>query len=355
MRLQHALLSLVLLGNLASQIPPEAAQPKGPATTASPAETPRFREAGLKLIGDSLEDLRAAHAKDPQAPRVASQKERVEARLLRLQDLLTHLPQKELPLKLLPDGGNDRSAQQVGREILEAIAMENKAWQQDRQSMVMSQPERLFIGASDAIQLLPAESTTIQAILALRPKIYNQITGVQATARLEELEVSIHGLARRWRAFFTNVTLQQYPWESLLNGALDRKHAIQDIPTWELRAFHPVAGLVTYQSRTSSTGPAVAGAELFGIQWFDAAHGYKPTWGLSALWTVRTQEESSHGYGLIGTYREFKLAFKRAKALDGRTHNQALLSINLAKFLNLNGSSSLKADIKRAEDYAKGP
>jgi hypothetical protein len=298
----------------------------------------------LALLDQGLKDLQEAHAKDPLASQVGIQKARVEARLQRLRDLLARLPQREAPLDSIPAGG-----QAAGRELLDAIAQENKAWQLDRLS------RRLFITGPDAIDLVSQDSLTIQAILALQPKVFNRITGVLASAQLAELEATIDALARQWRSFFKNVTLQQFPWESALNGALDRKRAIQDIPDWEWRVLHPVAGLVTYQSRTSSTGPSVAGAELIGVQCFDHKQDFKPTWGLSALWTVRTQEESSHGYGLLATYREFKLGFKHAKTLDGRANNQAIVSVNLARFLNLSGNAGLDAAITRAETYSKTP
>lgn len=345
MQLRPAGLSLLLVFSLAGQAPQPAA--RRVATDASAPSTklpPGFRAEGLALLDQSLRNLQKAHAKDPLASQVAVQKVRVENRLQRLRDLFAQLPQRETPLDSLPTGG-----QGAGRELRDAIAQENKAWQLDRLS------QRLFITGPDAIDLAVQDSPTIRTILVLQPQVFNQITGPLASAQLAELEASIGDLARQWRSFFTNVTLQQFPWESTLNGALDRKRAIQDIPGWEWRVVHSVAGLVTYQSRTSSTGPSVAGAELIGIQCFDRKQDFKPTWGLSALWTLRTQEEASHGYGLLGTYREFKLGFKHAKALNGRANNQAIVSINLARFLNLRGNAGLDAAIARAEAYAKTP
>ena len=311
------------------------------------------RKEGLDLIDGNLKRLRNAFANDPLADQVAKQKDLVDQELTALRELLSQLPSLDSPLESIParerSQGRETAARRSAtvRETLTNIGDKNAEWQMDNLDQVILRRR---------VKLLPKESLTIQAIKEIQPIIQEHLTGPLAGEQMEELGKEIGKLAKSWRSFFNNVTLQQYPWESLYNGWLDRKHALTDIPTWEFRAFHPVAGLTLYQHRTSSNNnQTLAGAELIGVQWFDAQNNYAPTWGLSALWTLRTQDQSSNGYGLLATYRNYKLGYSWSKGIDGRRSNQLILSINLAQFIQFKGNQGFKQAITNAEAYLADP
>ena len=65
------------------------------------------------------------------------------------------------------------------------------------------------------------------------------------------------------------------------------------------------------------------------------------TWGLSALLTLRGPGDGGNGYGLMGTYRQFKVGVKWSKLPDGRATSQVLLSLNLAQYLEFKGDKDL--------------
>ena len=271
---------------------PCSARPSPPAAEAQQLD---FPSKALATLQDSLTRLQNAHAADPQRDQVKALYDQAVRNLLRLQSSLEALRQPPPPL----DAATGRALLDPARRV----AQEHRVWMLNFDA----DPNQLF-----GMDLAPEDSATILALRDLQKQVYGDITGPPAAQFLEAKAKELQVLARRWEDFYTHATLQEYPWESLANAALDRKRPIDAIPTRQVKLGHPISGVVAYQGRSSSSGPPLMGAELVGLQWFDPDRSYKPSWGIGVLATVKAEGERQSGVGLVVSYRDFKFRARQA-------------------------------------------
>ncbi len=330
--------AVVLLLDAASALP--AAAPQSTAVS-----QPAFAAGkALKTLDGAIAALKAAYAEDPQAAQVRGLQDTAAKKLEDLRKKVQAVHDAGPTLDGFLAAGQAGVDLSPVRQAVQAVARENSEWQLDEQV----DPNRLFNHP-----LAPDSSKTVQTLRAIHKTVYNEITGPPAKFFLAEIGGQIKVLAGRWKEFFENVTLQEYPWESAANAAFDRKRPFTDIPKWQLKFLHPISGIVAYQGRGSSSGSPLIGGEAIGVQWFDPDAHYKPTWGVGILVTMKAQGERSSGIGLMGSYRDFKFGLRRSKLSDGRNVNQAVISINLARYLDFSGNDLLKQAIERMKQDAK--
>jgi hypothetical protein len=272
------------------------------------------------LVDTHIQDLNQAFAADPQADqaRVPYQKT-----LLHLQDLREHLMVK---------GYATTTASAW-------ITAANRTWQLNVSPV--DGTETIF--EPDSTVLAPVGSPTILAIRKIRDSVASQIT---VPVALDTFRTRVSRSSDQWGRFYQGVVLQEYPWESFLNARLDwRRSALDAPPNRQWRLLHPVSALVAYQGRstTGTASTAILAMEALGLQWYaeDDQRAYKATYGLSALFTLKGPGDASNGYGLMGTYRDFKVGVKWAKLPDGRATSQVILSLNLVRYLQLKGDQGL--------------
>ncbi len=276
------------------------------------------------LVDTHIKDLNQAFAADPKADqaRVPYQKT-----LLHLQELREHLLVKGFAT-------TKASAWITGA---------NRTWQLN----VNPEDGTESIFAPDSTALAPAGSSTIAAIRKIRDSVASQIT---VPIALETFKTRVSRSSDQWGRFYQGVVLQEYPWESFLNAGLDwRRSALDAPPDRQWRLLHPVSALVAYQGRstTGTASTAILAMEALGLQWYaaDDKRAYKATYGLSALFTLKGPGDASNGYGLMGTYRDFKVGVKWGKLPDGRATSQVILSLNLVQYLQLKGDQGLSSAI----------
>lgn len=281
-------------------------------------------EAWPALIDAHLRDLDRAFAADPGADQVRAP----------YQKTVRHL--RELREHLVVKGFATTTASAW-------ITAANRTWQLNVSPV--DGTETIF--EPDSTVLAPASSPTIAAIRKIRDSIASQIT---VPVALDTFKTRVSRSSDQWGRFYKGVVLQEYPWESFLNAGLDwRRSALDAPPDRQWRLLHPVSGLVAYQGRstTGTASTAILGLEALGLQWYaeDDQRAYKATWGLSALFTLKGPGDASNGYGLMGTYRDFKLGVKWGRLPDGRGTSQVILSLNLVQYLQLKGDQGLSTAI----------
>jgi hypothetical protein len=307
-------------------------------------------------IEASKRDLESAFKADPQAGAAVVARDRTSLELQKLERLVNDLETlggdraiyaelKEITVTgagtWRPDGVDRRSP--GVKEALRSLGEHNTRWELFSDAV---DPSKKFLFREPRMPLEPAQSLTIQAVRKARDRVHDMVTAPAALPFLEAIEAKIQEQARAWESFFQNVKLQEYPWESWANAVFDRKRTIDSVPTWQVKLGHPISGIVAYQGRSSSSGAPLIGGEVLGVQCFDPEADYKPTWGIGILATVRAEGERGNGLGLIASYREFKFGIRRSRLLDGRNVNQALISINLARYFDFKGDGALKQAIQ---------
>jgi len=280
-------------------------------------------EAWPALIDAHLRELDRAFTADPGADQVRAPYQKT---LRHLQELREHLVVK---------GFATTTASAW-------ITAANRTWQLNVSPVDGS--ETIF--EPDSTVLAPAGSPTILAIRKIRDSIASQIT---VPVALDTFKARVSRSSDQWGRFYKGVVLQEYPWESFLNAGLDwRRSALEAPPDRQWRLLHPVSALVAYQGRSTGTAStAILGLEALGLQWYaeDDQRAYRATWGLSALFTLKGPGDASNGYGLMGTYRDFKVGVKWGRLPDGRGTSQVILSLNLVRYLQLKGDRGLATAI----------
>ncbi len=295
----------------------------------------------LQLIDQSLADLDAAYASDPQAPSVQRLRDETARNLGLLRQRVLAIPGVPAPALASFSSAKPDAVPAPLPESVRAVGLLNPVWELDRQT----RGERWLFN----LQLTPEDAKTVQAVLKIQAQVFGEITQPSARVFIQEKDAQIQRLAARWKAFYENVTLQEYPWESLANGWFDVQRAITDIPTKQVKILHPVSGVVTFQGRQSSSGSPITGAEVLGLQWYDPGAGYKPTWGLGVLATLKAEGERSGGLGLIASYRDFKFGYRQSRRNDGQRVDQAIISINLARYFDFAPSRTLKQAVDKLQ------
>ncbi len=311
-----------------------------PAAAAGVATIP-IQGRALAIIDQSLADLDAAFASDPQAPSVQRLRDETARNLGLLRQRVLAIPGLPAPALESFASARPEAAPAPLPEAARAVAELNPVWEVDRQT----RGERWLFN----LQLIPADAKTVQAVLKIQAQVFGEITQPSARVFIIEKDAQIQKLASQWKAFYEHVTLQEYPWESLANGWFDVKRAITDIPTRQVKILHPVSGVVAFQGRQSSSGSPITGAEVLGLQWYDPGAGYKPTWGLGVLATLRAEGERSNGLGLIASYRDFKFGYRHSRRSDGQKVDQAIISINLARYFDFAPNSLLKQAVDKLQ------
>ncbi|MEI6592675.1 MAG: hypothetical protein WCL47_05505 [Holophagaceae bacterium] len=329
--------SLTLLIGLCCPLHLCAAPPTSPARVA----TIPIQGRALQLIDQSLADLEAAFASDPQAPSVQRLRDETARNLGLLRQRVLAIPGLPAPALESFASGKPAAAPAPLPESVRAVGELNPVWELDRQT----RGERWLFN----LQLTPEDAKTVQAVLKIQAQVFGEITQPGARVFIQEKDAQIQRLAAQWKTFYESVTLQEYPWESLANGWFDVQRAITDIPTKQVKILHPVSGVVTFQGRQSSSGSPITGAEVLGLQWYDPWAGYKPTWGLGVLVTLKAEGERSSGLGLIASYRDFKFGYRQSRRLDGQKVDQAIISINLARYFDFTPSRALKQAVDKLQ------
>lgn len=331
------LLSLALV--IFPAVPAGAAPPAPAAGTGEIS----FNASALRILDESLAALNAAYGSDPQAAQVRDLRDATVRRLGELRERVAAIPPSAAPRLEAYLAAAPAPNLSALREAARAVALENRTWQLDMQST----PYQLF-----GLPLAPTDSRTVEVVSGIQRRVYDEITGPAAAIFLDEIKARLQNLATHWKDFYEHVTLQEYPWESAANAFFDRKRAITDIPIWQVKFLHPVSGVIAYQGRGSSSGAPLIGGEVLGVQWFDPGARYKPTWGVGVLATLRAEGERSHGFGLLGSYRDFKFGIRHSQLIDGRSLNQAIISINLARYFDFSPNSSLKRAVENLQTSA---
>lgn len=310
-------------------------------TPAAGVATLPIQGRALQLIDQSLADLDAAFASDPQAASVQRLRDATARNLAVLRERVQAIPGLPAPALAAFATGKPDAASAPLPESVRAVGLLNPVWELDRQT----RGERWLFN----LQLTPEDAKTVQAVLKIQALVYGEITQPSARVFILEKNAQIQRLAAQWKAFYESVTLQEYPWESLANGWFDLRRPITDIPTRQVKLFHPVSGVVAFQGRQSSSGSTLTGAEVLGLQWYDPGASYKPTWGLGVLVTLKAEGERSSGLGLIASYRDFKFGYRQSRRNDGQRVDQAIISINLARYFDFSPSRTLKQAVDKLQ------
>ncbi len=155
-------------------------------------------------------------------------------------------------------------------------------------------------------------------------------------------QARVNGLKRiqqgeqRWLDFSEQVTADQFPWETIVNGSFI-EGSIATPPTYQLRLIHPVA-VLSYVDETQKYNQEL-GLELLGYRKYNAQN-YEPEWGLSVITLLESDAAENSGYGLIFSKKNFMFGIVQQDTAFNKDEIKYLFGYNLA-YLFINKKNEL--------------
>ena len=137
-------------------------------------------------------------------------------------------------------------------------------------------------------------------------------------ARIRESE-------QRWQQFSANVTGDQFPWETVVNGWL-LPGTVATPPHYQFRLLHPIA--VLSYAEDSGRYDEEIGVEVFGLRTY--GDNYEAEWGLSIFGLLESGDATASGWGLSLSRKNFTIAVVAQDTTDKDDDTKLLLGYNLA-------------------------
>lgn len=174
-----------------------------------------------------------------------------------------------------------------------------------------------------------------------RTEIANRILNTwKASARADSL-ARIRASEVRWEQFAANVTSDQFPWETIVNGWI-LEGTISTPPRHQFRLFHPIA-VLSYADDEGEYDEEI-GVEVFGLRSY--GERYEPEWGLSVFALLESGDATETGWGISLSRANFSFAVVEQDTVARPEETKILLGYNLARLFE-NKKNEL-ADKRRA-------
>lgn len=147
-----------------------------------------------------------------------------------------------------------------------------------------------------------------------------------------------HGDPRNqpWGDFATNVTKDQFPWETLVNRWLFSGNRSAP-PHQQLRLLHPVPLIIGMKAEKEENGASVnprMGMELLGYRHYDRDNRYTPLWGLSLITALRADTDNGHGMGILIGLEKFSFGVIAQENRYDKRELRIVVGTNLSHLLN---------------------
>lgn len=130
---------------------------------------------------------------------------------------------------------------------------------------------------------------------------------------------------QRWQQFSANVTSDQFPWETIVNGWLV-PGTVATPPHYQFRLLHPVA-VLSYAEDAGRYDEEV-GVEVFGLRTYDDK--YVAEWGLSVFALLESGDATDTGWGLSLSRKNLTFAVITQDTAGKEDDTKLLLGYNLA-------------------------